>query len=993
MIVTCKSRIPFLWILFAGLPWMAGLLEYFMMGNCFIFSLKKFVENPAGLTFVMSLPGMISLVLRPFANFMSDRIWTRFGRRKPFIVVGWVGTIVFIALMPLMPNFWLLLACYIAYNIFNDLGDGPQETLRAEVVPPRQRGTSAAIGTWILNFAILTFNLVAIGRFDDYEFMAGVPLTGERAIYWCTGAAMIMMLLLIMLGIREVEQKSKLRGERFTLRNFFRGVLNRNLWPIYLLVFGNAMLGTGLGPIAVLLYTDQWGFTKQEMGQNFVIGSTLNIFLIALLGLFADKLPRMRAYLTLVGLFVLINFSFYLYVNFVLYDRTPTLVELVIFGETLSIISILRGMIYMPLVYDYVPRNEMGTYAAGAQLTGRLTVFLTLNGVGLFIWAHAALFMPPGGEMARVTFAQPKSNPEVLQLLNRSGLSTNYPGQRLTAEAWYATHAALDHGRGFELRAHNKDSIQLKEKRDQLDAERSTLLAKQRNAENFATAKSNQGDAAAADRYRAQAEEYRKQIEPLAAEVARLDAELTRRAELFRSNVLAALSPELLRDGDQIRAGFVKPVALFDFALHHRPETERVERTLNALRKAIPEIVDLRLVRREANWILTVSAEADAQTDLTGLGRDIGRALADAAATRLEGALVTPAEPLAARRAEAVELDLLVLEDPLNRYPSPITRVVYRIMAWFTDPPQPERRIWATARALRIAGMCEHTTVRTAPDGDNAIRVVAVYQQSPSSETNEVAELTAGVSQRLEALFGQQSGATRAQAADLYRRAISAAAQNRITVARPLVSASFAPMKYDYMSGYFWLLLLGSLALGGAFLFLQREKKGLIRKRGREEADAEQAAEEKAAEQEAHGQPAAVRYYTPGYVWAKLGMLGFALLLIALGLLKLGPALGLMLFGQRAEAEAVRIIKEKIGGEAIVLTTDAEVRAAEEKQDRTFVFWNEYRFQLPDGTPVEFRAPVGSQLRPAKYLTDKDGLPTTVTVCYDPADPQRVILP
>ncbi|MCU0772740.1 MAG: MFS transporter [Verrucomicrobia bacterium] len=993
MIVTCKGRIPFLWILFAALPWSAGLLKFLVMGNAFIFSLKKFVDNPAGLTFVMSLPGILSLGLRPFINFMSDRVWTRFGRRKPFVINAWVGCIVCIGLMPVMPNFWLLLACYIGYNIFNDLGEGPMEALKQEVVPPRQRGTSTAIGTWIFNFALLTFNLVAIGRFDDYKFMAGVPLTGEQSIYWSTCAAMLMMLLLIMLGIRELEQQSKLRGERFSLGNFFRGILNRNLWPVYLLITGFGILNAGLGPMGALLYVDQWQFTKQEMGYNFVIGGTLNVFIIALVAIFADKLPRMRAYQVLMVLFMVINFSFYLYVHHVLYDRTPTLVELVVFGETLSIIGILMGMIYTPLVYDYVPRNEMGTYAAGAALTGRITSFLTLNGVGLFIWAHATLFLPPGGEMTRVTFSRPHSNAEVGGLITSSGLATHYPGQRLTAEAWYATRAALDQGRGFELRAKNPDSVKLKAKRDKLDAQRSTLIAKQRNAEGFAERRAQSGDVDGQQRYLAQAEELKASIAPLTAQVEAMDAELTQRAQQFRDQVAATFGPRLLRDGDQLRAGFVQPILIFDYALNRRPDSDGIERTLNVLRQARPDVVDLRLIRRPESWALAVSLESPSPVQPEQFGRDLGNALAQADAGRLDGALALPPVPVAVRDATSVGLDVLILEDPLNRHPSPITRVVYRILNVFTDAPTPERRIWATARALRVPGVCEHAGVRVAADGDHAIRVVAVYEKPPGGETNGTEHVTAAVAGRLEYLLAGQPAGRLDEATDLYRRLIPAASQNRTTIARPWVTAGFATMKYDYMSGYIWMLLLGFGALAITIMFVRREARGLIHKRGREEADAEKAAEDQAADEEVHGHPEAVKHYTPGFFWAKLGMIGFALLLIAAALVKIGPDLRLMLFGARAQAEAVRVVKEKIGGATQVFTTDAEVRAAEEKQDRSYVFWNEYRFQRPDGTEVEFRAPAGSQLRPAQYLTDKDGLPTTVAVWYDPAHPQTATLP
>ena len=63
MIVTCKKDVPFRWIAFAILPWASFSFNYGVVGVVFFFSLKKFIENPAGLTFVLSLPGFIAIVL------------------------------------------------------------------------------------------------------------------------------------------------------------------------------------------------------------------------------------------------------------------------------------------------------------------------------------------------------------------------------------------------------------------------------------------------------------------------------------------------------------------------------------------------------------------------------------------------------------------------------------------------------------------------------------------------------------------------------------------------------------------------------------------------------------------------------------------------------------------------------------------------------------------------------------------------------------------
>jgi len=133
--------------------------------------------------------------------------------------------------------------------------------------------------------------------------------------------------------------------------------------------------------------------------------------------------------------------------------------------------------------------------------------------------------------------------------------------------------------------------------------------------------------------------------------------------------------------------------------------------------------------------------------------------------------------------------------------------------------------------------------------------------------------------------------------------------------------------------------------------------------------------------------------YIPGYLGAKRAMVGTGVLIFLIGLFQLWTPLGLVIFGERAQAEAVRVVKEKPGQTPLVLTDDVQLRAQEEPHDRTYIFWNEFRFHAQNGNVVELRASVGAHVKPLYSLTDADGLPTTDWVCYDPAQPERAILP
>ncbi len=136
--------------------------------------------------------------------------------------------------------------------------------------------------------------------------------------------------------------------------------------------------------------------------------------------------------------------------------------------------------------------------------------------------------------------------------------------------------------------------------------------------------------------------------------------------------------------------------------------------------------------------------------------------------------------------------------------------------------------------------------------------------------------------------------------------------------------------------------------------------------------------------------------YRPGFVWGKVIMLAYSLAMVATGLVELMPDLALIATGRSVQAEATAVIKERYpsdGREPLVLRSPTAVKAAEEKRDRSYIFWNEYRFYLPDGTPHTVRAPFASQLKPQKPLFDTQGIPSSAWVIHDRSDPSRVVLP
>jgi len=75
---------------------------------------------------------------------MSDRIWTRWGRRKIFLIIYFSGLATIYFFYPLAPNIFVFVTIMFLASIVSIFG-GSFESLKLEIVPPYLRGRSGAI--------------------------------------------------------------------------------------------------------------------------------------------------------------------------------------------------------------------------------------------------------------------------------------------------------------------------------------------------------------------------------------------------------------------------------------------------------------------------------------------------------------------------------------------------------------------------------------------------------------------------------------------------------------------------------------------------------------------------------------------------------------------------------------------------------------------------------------------------------------------------------
>src|SRR5258708_22372610 len=85
----------------------------------------------------------MAVVWQPVVGAISDRTRSRWGRRRPFIVVGTVGDVIFLVGLALSGSYWLVVIFYFLLQTASNTAHGPYQGLMPEVVPVSQRGTAS----------------------------------------------------------------------------------------------------------------------------------------------------------------------------------------------------------------------------------------------------------------------------------------------------------------------------------------------------------------------------------------------------------------------------------------------------------------------------------------------------------------------------------------------------------------------------------------------------------------------------------------------------------------------------------------------------------------------------------------------------------------------------------------------------------------------------------------------------------------------------------
>ena len=161
--------------------------------------------NPHDLPILKLAGPMTGLLIQPMIGALSDKTWSdRWGRRKPYLLMGAVGCAITLFLFPVVGALWAAVVLLWLLDIANNTSMEPYKALLADVLPKNQLARGFLIqsmftgaGLIAANAMIFIFQRVVSGASDN-----GVPYWVFVA-FWTGAFCSIASVLVAMLRTRE----------------------------------------------------------------------------------------------------------------------------------------------------------------------------------------------------------------------------------------------------------------------------------------------------------------------------------------------------------------------------------------------------------------------------------------------------------------------------------------------------------------------------------------------------------------------------------------------------------------------------------------------------------------------------------------------------------------------------------------------------------------------------------------------------------------------
>jgi MFS family permease len=197
-----------------GVGWFGAQVFWAFHAGSMPLFLKNFTDSKFTIALVLSLAGITGLIVPPSVGYLSDRTFTRFGRRTPYIIFGILGALICVLSLPHAAALSSIgLISGLMYFLFRT-AETPYLCLLPDITPPQQRSTASGIMNLVGSIGLISFFAVSALIWDEHP----------NAVFFIVAAVISSSILIAIALIREPQVPHETAPETVNPLAYLRGL-------------------------------------------------------------------------------------------------------------------------------------------------------------------------------------------------------------------------------------------------------------------------------------------------------------------------------------------------------------------------------------------------------------------------------------------------------------------------------------------------------------------------------------------------------------------------------------------------------------------------------------------------------------------------------------------------------------------------------------------------------------------------------------------------
>ncbi len=356
--------------------------------NLIPLTLALFTRDPNIIFWILAINPALGFIVQPVFGLISDRVWTRLGRRAVFLVCAPPIIALSLLLIPFLNTLGILVITIVVLQFFQDVINGTDQPLIADLVPPAQRTTVLGAVKAAENLGIIIVLFLGMPLVEWYRTNFGFDHYGLPLYVF---AAVCQVIFVSIAATRLKERPVKFQGKsgisvKSYLSDFFAQPM---LFKIALAYFFRSFSRSAVvGSIALYtLHTLQ--LSEHEFGISWGLMPFISLLAGVPLGILAERFAKDRV---LQYAFVILIIS--CAVGYFVYGVIGLIIASLIFG----IADMLLEVTLKAFMSEHYPADRTG------QLAGAVNCFFAAGRVvGLLVVGYCVKLTNPQIDWARIT--------------------------------------------------------------------------------------------------------------------------------------------------------------------------------------------------------------------------------------------------------------------------------------------------------------------------------------------------------------------------------------------------------------------------------------------------------------------------------------------------------------------------------------------------------------------------------------------------------------